>query len=396
MNPHLGQLLPYPFERLNQLKKGLRSRAKGPHVSLSLGEPKHSPPNFVLETLADRSILESGLTAYPATRGDIEIRASITEWLARRFRIQADPDRHVLPVNGTREALFSFGQAILSGASNSCTVLPNPLYQIYEGAALLRGSTPLYVPSTDRPDFDMVDKKTWDRCELLYICSPGNPSGAFIDKDVLGTLIELAHKHDFVIAADECYSEIYYRESEPPKGLLEVATELGLNDFDHCVVFHSLSKRSNCPGLRSGFVAGDPNIIDRYFKYRTYHGCAMPAHVQLVSSRIWQDEQHVVSNRQAYREKFDAVNPVLSQVFDAEIPPGSFYYWLRLQGDDESFTRDLFVAENITVLPGQYLGRDWQGTNPGRGRIRIALVAPITECVDAVTRLTRFAAGYYR
>ena len=234
----------------------------------------------------------------------------------------------------------------------------------------------------------MVDKKTWDRCELLYICSPGNPSGAFIDKDVLGTLIELAHKHDFVIAADECYSEIYYRESEPPKGLPEVATELGLNDFDHCVVFHSLSKRSNCPGLRSGFVAGDPNIIDRYFKYRTYHGCAMPAHVQQVSSRIWQDEQHVVANRQAYREKFDAVNPVLSQFFDTEIPPGGFYYWLPLPGDDESFTRDLFVAENITVLPGQYLGRDWQGINPGRGRIRIALVAPISECIDAVTRLT--------
>jgi len=395
VNPHLVKLLPYPFERLNELKKGLITRAKSPHVSLSLGEPNHSPPNFALETLTDRSILESGLTKYPASRGGIEVRNAIAEWLARRFRIYADPDRHVLPVNGTREALFSFGQTILSGASNSYTLLPNPLYQIYEGAALLGGSTPFYVPSTDTPNFDTVDKKTWDRCELLYICSPGNPSGAFIDRDVLGTLIELAHKHDFVIAADECYSEIYYRENEPPIGLLEVATELGINDFDRCVIFHSLSKRSNCPGLRSGFVAGDANIIDRYFKYRTYHGCAMPAHVQQVSSRIWQDEQHVVANRKAYREKFDAVNPVLSQFFDTEIPPGGFYYWLPLPGDDESFTRDLFVAENITVLPGQYLGRDWQGINPGRGRIRIALVAPISECIDAVTRLTRFAGGYY-
>ena len=243
MNPHLVKLLPYPFERLNELKTGLITRARSPHVSLSLGEPNHSPPNFALETLTDRSILESGLTKYPTSRGSIEVRNAIAEWLARRFRIHADPDRHVLPVNGTREALFSFGQTILSGASNSYTLLPNPLYQIYEGAALLRGSTPFYVPSTDTPNFDTVDKKTWDRCELLYICSPGNPSGAFIDRDVLGTLIELAHKHDFVIAADECYSEIYYRENEPPIGLLEVATELGIYDFDRCVIFHSLSKR---------------------------------------------------------------------------------------------------------------------------------------------------------
>ena len=208
MNPYLGHLLPYPFERLNDLKNGLTSNSKNDHVSLSLGEPKHAPPNFVLETLSDRSVLESGLAAYPSTRGGIDIRNAIVEWLASRFRIQADPVHHVLPVNGTREALFSFGQAILSGASNGYTLLPNPLYQIYEGAALLRGSTPIYVPSTDRPDFDTVDKKTWDRCELLYICSPGNPSGAFIEKAVLGTLIELAHKHEFVIAADECYSEI--------------------------------------------------------------------------------------------------------------------------------------------------------------------------------------------
>ena len=395
MNPYLGHLLPYPFERLNDLKNGLRSNSKNDHVSLSLGEPKHAPPNFVLETLSDRSVLESGLAAYPSTRGGIDIRNAIVEWLASRFRIQADPVHHVLPVNGTREALFSFGQAILSGASNGYTLLPNPLYQIYEGAALLRGSTPIYVPSTDRPDFDTVDKKTWDRCELLYICSPGNPSGAFIEKAVLGTLIELAHKHDFVIAADECYSEIYYHEDEPPKGLLEVATELGVDDFRHCVVFHSLSKRSNCPGLRSGFVAGDANIIDRYFQYRTYHGCAMPEHIQHVSSRVWRDEQHVVSNRQAYREKFDAVNPILSRVFDAEIPPGTFYYWLQLPGDDESFARDLFVTENITVLPGQYLGRDCQGTNPGRDRIRIALVAPIADCIDAVSRMAGFIEGYY-
>ena len=395
MNPYLERLLPYPFERLNDLKEGLTPNPQNAHVSFALGEPKHAPPSFVLEALSDTSVLKSGLTAYPATRGGLDIRTAITEWLARRFRVHADPDRHVLPVNGTREALFSFGQAILSGTSNSCVLLPNPFYQIYEGATILGGSTPVYVPSTADPNFDVVDEKTWDQCELLYICSPGNPSGSFIEKDLFGMLIERAHKHDFVIAADECYSEIYYDEGEPPKGLLEVATELGVNDFGHCMVFHSLSKRSNCPGLRSGFVAGDAEIIDRYFQYRTYHGCAMPEHVQNVSSRVWRDEQHVVSNRQSYREKFDAVNPILSRVFDVEIPPGTFYYWPELPGDDESFTRDLFVTENITVLPGQYLGREYQGTNPGRGRIRIALVAPIADCVDAVTRLVSFAEGYY-
>ena len=395
MNPYLRHLLPYPFERLNALKEGLTTKSENAHVSLSLGEPKHAPPKFVLESLSDKRVLESGLTTYPTTRGSRDIRTAIAEWLTHRFNIQADPDRHILPVNGTREALFSFGQAILSGASHSYTLLPNPLYQIYEGAALLRGSTPIYVSNNGKPDFDAIDNNTWDRCELLYICSPGNPTGTFIESDVLGMLIERAHEHDFVIAADECYSEIYYHEGEPPKGLLEVAKDLGVHDFGHCVVFHSLSKRSNCPGLRSGFVAGDANIIERYFQYRTYHGCAMPEHVQHVSSRVWRDEQHVISNRQAYREKFDAINPVLSRVFDVRIPPGTFYYWLRLPGDDESFARDLFVTENITVLPGQYLGRDCQGTNPGQNCIRIALVAPIADCIDAVNRLVNFAEGYY-
>lgn len=396
MNPFLDGLQPYPFERLNELKQGVVPNTNRKHVSLSLGEPKHQPPDFVIEALTDADVIRAGLTAYPPTRGGDAIREAVAAWLATRFAAKVDPVTQVLPVNGTREGLFSFGQAVLSGARDSCVVLPNPFYQIYEGAALLRGAEPRYVASSGVPEFDAIDDATWDRCELVYICSPGNPTGLVVQPSDLADLIERAQKHDFIIAADECYSEIYYDEDSPPQGLLGVATDMGLDQFDRCVVFHSLSKRSNCPGMRSGFVAGDARILGRYYDYRTYHGCAMPQHVQHVSALAWADESHVADNRAIYRAKFNAVQPIISQAFDVEIPTGGFYYWPELGVDDVQFAYDLFAAENITVLPGQYLGREHEGVNPGSRRIRIALVAPVDECVDAVERLTRFAVAAQR
>jgi len=401
VNPLLDALQPYPFERLATLKAGLAGNPAYDHVALSIGEPRHPPPDFAVEALADAAAQATSLGAYPATRGLGELREAIAAWLARRFGAAVDPESQILPVMGTREALFSFGQAVLSGRPGSVAVLPDPFYQIYEGAALLRGATPVFVPCTAatdyQPDFDAVAASEWQRCELVYLCSPGNPTGRVLPADRYRQLLELADRHDFVIAADECYSEIYLDEATPPTGLLAVAAASGRDDFSRCVVFHSLSKRSNLPGLRSGFVAGDATILARYLAYRTYAGCAMPQLQQRVSAAAWADEAHVRQNRALYREKFAAVEPLLRSVFDLRTPEAGFYHWLPVPGgDDEDFTRRLFVEANITVLPGRYLGRPVAGTNPGEGHVRVAWVAPPADCLAAAERMVGWAGAAAR
>ena len=393
MNPHLDTLLAYPFERLNALKAGVEPAARGPHVPLEIGEPKHAPPDFVIEVLRDANSLASGLTAYPPTRGGEALRAAVAAWLRQRYGTRVDADRQILPVSGTREALFSFGQAVLSGADSARVVLPNPFYQIYEGAALLRGAAPYYAPcaASGAPDFDQIDDGVWQTTELVYICSPGNPTGAVIGIGDLEKLIERAHRFDFVIASDECYSEIYRDEAAPPVGLLQAAAAMGNTDFRRCVAFNSLSKRSNLPGLRSGFAAGDADIIERYYLYRTYHGCAMPEHVQAASALAWGDEAHVRANRARYREKFEVTQPILAQAMDLDMPEASFYLWPQTPVDDETFARELYATENTTVMPGSYLGRMHAGVNPGTDHIRIALVDELATCAEAVRRIRDFA-----
>ena len=390
MNPHIADLQPYPFERLNALLADIAPNPQRTRVSLSIGEPKHAPPEFVVAALADAPELRRGLGAYPPTRGSEDLRTAIAAWLQRRFGVAADPETEVLPVNGTREALFSFGQAVLSGRQGSRVLMPNPFYQIYEGAALLRGATPHYVPATGVPDFDSVAEDAWRAAELVYVCNPGNPSGEVLTEAQLADLVRRAHDYDFVVAADECYSEIYRNEDAPPPSLLGAAASAGFGN-SRCMVFNSLSKRSNLPGLRSGFAAGDPDLIARYTHYRTYHGCAMPAHVARASILAWRDEAHVVANRAAYRAKFDAVLPLLADALPGSAPPAGFYLWPRTPVDGESFAARLFAEEHIVVLPGAYLGREDGGRNPGANRVRIALVAPLDECVAAAERLAGFA-----
>ena len=397
MNPFLDALQPYPFERMNALKAGLVSRSNAPHIALSIGEPKHTTAQFLIDAATNADVVRGGLATYPATRGSDALRAAISAWATARFRLRPGTltaARHVLPVSGTREALFSFAQSVLSGRAGTCAVLPNPFYQIYEGAILLRGAAPYYVacPASTGylPDFDSVPKQVWRHCELLFICSPGNPTGAVMPLAQLTRVIELADRHDFVIASDECYSEIYPDERAAPVGLLQACAAMGRDDYARCVVFHSLSKRSNLPGLRSGFVAGDAAILERYLLYRTYHGCAMPAHVQHLSELAWSDETHVVDNRARYRAKFATVTPLLSAALGATQPQAAFYYWPTTPIDDEQFTQRLFVAENVTVLPGRYLSRPQDGVDPGVNRIRMAMVAEQSECIDAAERIVRF------
>jgi N-succinyldiaminopimelate aminotransferase len=394
MNPDLNRLQPYPFERLAALKTGVVPNASLDHIALQIGEPKHATPGVVTEELIAHL---HGLSVYPTTKGTPALRRAIAAWLARRFGLpgdSVDPDRHVLPVNGTREALFAFAQAVVDRTRPAAVVVPNPFYQIYEGAALLAGATPYYVPCTAasgwRPDFDAVPDAVWARCQLLYVCSPGNPTGAVLDTAALQRLIRLADAHDFVVASDECYSEIYADEAAPPAGLLQAAAAMGRTDYARCVAFHSLSKRSNAPGLRSGFVAGDPAILERFLLYRTYHGCAMSLPVQAASTRAWGDESHVVANRAAYRAKFTAVLEVLAGALEVTRPPGGFYLWARTPIPDTDFARGLYAQQNVTVLPGSFLSRPVQGADPGAGHVRIALVAPLDECVDAAHRIRRY------
>jgi N-succinyldiaminopimelate aminotransferase len=392
LNPDLDRLQPYPFERLRALKEGIQPPQGLDHIPLSIGEPRHPTPAFITEAVLSHL---HGLSAYPLTLGSPELRTAIARWLERRFGLNhVDPETQVLPVNGTREALFAFAQAVVDRSRGDAAVLmPNPFYQIYEGAALLAGAEPVYLNCTDAtglPDFDAVSNATWKRCQLLYLCSPHNPTGAVIPREVLVRLMALADEHDFVIAADECYSEIYFDEARPPVGLLQVAAETGRDDYRRCVVFHSLSKRSNAPGLRSGFIAGDANLIRRFLRYRTYHGCAMPVHHQAASRLAWEDEEHVRESRREYQRKFEAVLEILEGCLEVERPEAGFYLWARTPGSDEAFARDLYRQQHVTVLPGSYLSREADGINPGAGRVRMALVAPLDECVDAARRIRSF------
>ncbi|NMY43434.1 succinyldiaminopimelate transaminase [Pseudomonas sp. WS 5013] len=397
MNHALTQLQPYPFEKLRALLAGAQPPADKRPIALSIGEPKHKSPDFVAQALANNL---DQLAVYPTTLGIPALREAIAAWCERRFGVPSgwlDAARHVLPVNGTREALFAFTQTVVNREARGLVVSPNPFYQIYEGAALLAGAEPHYLPCLEdngfNPDFDAVPADIWQRCQILFLCSPGNPTGALVPMEQLKKLIALADEHDFVIAADECYSELYFDEENPPPGLLSACAELGRSDFKRCVVFHSLSKRSNLPGLRSGFVAGDADILKAFLLYRTYHGCAMPVQTQLASIAAWQDEAHVRANRDQYRAKYDAVLEILQPVLDVQRPDGSFYLWARTPGDDTTFTRELFAREHVTVVPGSYLSREVNGENPGAGRIRMALVAPLAECIEAAQRIRHFLQG---
>jgi len=395
MTPNLKHLHPYPFEKLAQLKQGIVPPKDKSHIALSMGEPTHATPHLIQEALLTHL---HGLTNYPTTKGIPELRQAIAGWINRRFQIPADAvnaETHVLPVNGTREALFSFAQCLIDPTqTNPVVIMPNPFYQIYEGAALLAGAEPYFLNTVEDsgylPDFDAVPDEIWQRCQLIYICSPGNPTGSVIDQANHEKLLNLAEKYDFVIASDECYTEIYDDETNPPPGLLQTAYSMGNTAFKRCVIFHSLSKRSNAPGLRSGFVAGDAEILKHYFQYRTYHGCAMPLPTQYASIQAWQDEHHVVENRRLYREKFAAVIDILGDVCTVIKPPASFYVWLKTPLPDTEFAKQLFAQQNITVLPGSYLSRDFGGIDPGLNHVRIALVAPLDECIEAAQRIKDF------
>jgi N-succinyldiaminopimelate aminotransferase len=390
MNPALAQLRPYPFERLRALLAGAKPPADLKHISLSIGEPRHSPPQFVLDALTANL---AGYGSYPTTAGILQLRAAAAAWLTRRFQLpqsSVDPETMLIPVNGTREGLFAFAQATVDAARAPLVVMPNPFYQIYEGAAFLAGAQPYFL-GNDRanaylPDLDDVPPEVWQRCQLLFLCSPSNPTGAVAGIDYLRRAIALADRYDFVIASDECYSEIYLDEARPPPGLLQAALASGHQGFERCVVFHSLSKRSSVPGLRSGFVAGDARLIQSFLQYRTYHGCALPLPTQFASIAAWNDDDHVVENRRLYREKFAKVLPVLREVLEVDAPQASFYLWPKVP-DDERFARQLFERQHVTVLPGSYIARDTPHGNPGRGRVRISLVATVPECVDAAARI---------
>jgi N-succinyldiaminopimelate aminotransferase len=394
MNPNLAQLQPYPFERLSKLFEGVAAPAGLRPISLSIGEPQHATPGFITEEVITHL---HGLSRYPLTRGTPELRGAIADWLVRRFSLPGnslDPERHILPVNGTREALFAFAQCVVNPLGNALVLMPNPFYQIYEGAALLAGATPWFMNTTREtgllPDFSAVPEAIWKRCQLVYICTPGNPTGAVMPATALQQLIELADRHDFVIASDECYSEIYREGATPPAGLLQAAAELGRNDFRRCVVFHSLSKRSNAPGLRSGFVAGDADIMKDFLRYRTYHGCAMPPATQAASIRAWQDEAHVAENRALYTEKFSAVMELLAPLLDVQLPDAGFYLWAHTPVADTDFARELRAQQNVIVLPGSFLSRTAAGINPGKDYVRMALVAPIEDCIEAATRIKAY------
>jgi len=393
MNPSLERLQPYPFEKLAALLRGVEPPRDLQPIALSIGEPRHPTPTLISDALIAHL---HTLSVYPSTRGMPALREGIARWLQNRFALGhqgIDPVRQILPVNGTREALFAFAQAVVDRARDPLVLMPNPFYQIYEGAALLAGAEPGYLPCLPengyQPDFEAVDPAVWRRCQLLYICSPGNPTGAVLGQAALARLIELAHRHDFVIASDECYSELYLDESAPPPGLLQAAASMGNDGFKRCLVFHSLSKRSNAPGLRSGFVAGDAGLIERFFAYRTYHGCAMPPPTQQASIAAWSDEVHVRDNRTRYREKFAAVLEILRDVLPAPVPAGGFYLWPQTPIPDTVFARRLFAEEHLTVLPGSFLSRTVQGQDPGANRLRLALVPPLDECVDAAHRIRR-------
>ncbi len=393
MNPLLDALQPYPFERLRELLAGVRPPADLAPINLSIGEPRHATPALLREALV--AALDT-LSAYPATRGTDALREAIGQWLVRRYGLRGvDPQTQILPVNGSREALFSFAQAAVDPRAGAIVVIPCPGYQIYEGAALLAGAQPRYLPTTEaggwRMPWERIPAAEWSRVQLVYACSPGNPTGHVMSLDEWRELFELADRHDFLIAADECYSEIHFEDADPPLGALQAAQRLGREGFERVVCFNSLSKRSNAPGLRSGFVAGDARAIARFLAYRTYHGSAMSPAVQAASVAAWGSEDHVLENRRRYTQKFRAVHEPISRALPAPMPDASFYLWARTPGDDAQYARDLFARQNVLVLPGSYLGRNIDGGNPGAGYVRIALVAEESETIEAARRILAHA-----
>ena len=389
MNPNLDLLQPYPFQRLRDLFKGTIPNANYAPINLSIGEPKHTTPQLIKDALVNNL---AGLATYPTTLGSVELRTAISNWIARRYGITApNPDKAILPVTGSREALFAFAQVVIDGSKpNPIVISPNPFYQIYEGAAFLAGAQPYFLNTTPENghvmDFNSVPVDVLKRTQLVYVCSPGNPSGKVMTLSQWKEIFELSDQYGFVIAADECYSEIYFNESTPPLGALQAASLLG-RSHTNLVVFGSLSKRSNVPGMRSGFVAGDEKIIEKFALYRTYHGCAMNPAVQAASTAAWNDETHVIENRRLYAEKFNAVTPMLSSVLEVEMPDAAFYLWAKSEISDTELAVKLYRDFNVTVLPGSYLAREAHGTNPGEGFIRLALVASLSECVEAATRI---------
>ena len=395
MNPYLNKLQPYPFEKLKRLFSNQKPNEKLSAINLSIGEPKSPTPDFIKQVVHENL---NALAKYPLTKGEPGLRQVFTQWTTHRFNLPTDAldiDLHVLPVNGTREALFAIAQTCVDSTNNAKVILPNPFYQIYEGAALLAGAEPVYIDFSviegDIPALSAIDEKTWQQVQLVYICTPSNPTGDVLPTKALQKLIERAHKYDFIIASDECYSEIYFDRA--PQGLLHAALENGDSTFQRCLAFYSLSKRSNAPGLRSGFVVGDQFIIQQYLKYRTYHGCAMPISTQLASIAAWQDEQHVEANRARYRKSFDYAITEISKLHPVEYPQAGFYIWLSTPIDDEKFALGLYCQQNITVLPGKYLGRDVNQQNPGANHVRIALVASPNECHEAAERISHYLAS---
>ena len=394
MNPRLSRLQPYPFERLRQWFADATPNPALAPINLSIGEPKHPTPALILDALAAGS---KGLAHYPTTIGAPALRETIARWLARRHGLAAlDPATQILPVLGSREALFAFAQTVIDGSRVGATVvMPNPFYQIYEGATLLAGALPYYVNAVTDQAFACawhdVPASVWARTHLLYVCSPDNPTGRVMTQDEWRTLFELSDRHGFVIAADECYSEVYFDEAKPPLGALAAAHALGREDFARLVSFGSLSKRSNAPGLRSGYIAGDAALIKAFLLYRTYHGSAMSPAVATASIAAWSDEDHVRANRAQYASKFTALQPRLAAALPAAMPDAAFYLWARTPMDDAVFAKRLLAEQAVTVLPGSYLARDAHGTNPGRGHVRIALVANMDECSAAVDRIIDFA-----
>ena len=397
MNPLLGALQPYPFERLKALMADITPPAHLRHITLGIGEPKHATPALITEALCANL---AGLASYPATAGEPALREAIAAWLARRYGVALNPSTQVLPVNGTREALFAFAQTVIDPTRAGATVVcPNPFYQIYEGAALLAGARTLHVNSDPTRNFasswQQIDDAAWSRTQLLYVCSPGNPTGAVMPLSEWKMLFELSERHGFIIASDECYSEIYFGD-EPPLGSLQAAKQLGRHDFKRLLAFTSLSKRSNVPGMRSGFVAGDAALIKAFLLYRTYHGSAMSQTVQRASIAAWSDEAHVVANRALYREKFAQVTPRLATVLDVKLPDAGFYLWAAVPeakgvADDVAYARGLLAQYNVAVLPGSLLARQAHGVNPGAGRIRMALVASPAECIEAAERIVTYS-----
>jgi N-succinyldiaminopimelate aminotransferase len=403
VNPNLAKLQPYPFEKLRRLYAGVEPNAALAPINLSIGEPKHPTPEFIKRALTDNL---TGLASYPPTIGSLELREAIAAWLVRRHGLaKIDAASQVLPVNGSREALFAFAQTVIdpgSGkagqggqADQAVVICPNPFYQIYEGSALLAGATPYFVNTSAgrgfAADYQAVPESVWKRTQLLYACSPSNPTGRVMDLEEWRQLFELSDRYGFVIASDECYSELYFDEAQPALGALCAANRLGRSDFARLVVFSSLSKRSNVPGMRSGFVAGDAALLKPFLLYRTYHGGAMSPAVQAASAAAWKDEAHVRENRRLYAQKFAATLDLIKAPLAAGMPQGGFYYWMRTPTADAEFARELYRDCNVLVLPGSFLARDAQGENPGAGYIRIALVAPLAECVEAITRIAAFS-----